>query len=223
MELYSHRGFHTDLLENTLAAFAAAVALGVDGIETDLRLSADGQIMVFHDAVAPSGEAVAALTLSQLCDQAGQAVLTLPQVLDWTEQHNYAFRWNFEIKTPETFGPTLDLLTTRSLPQPPLVTSFWHDCIQAAATQRSDLDFGLIWAHYPADFDQVQWFDLRANVSTLVVYQERLTPNFVSQVHQRQMRLFTYGDQSLQDLQRLHTWGVDAVISDRPDWWLDDE
>lgn len=47
---YAHRGLHDAAVpENSLAAFSAAVDAGV-GIEMDLQLSLDGEVMVFHDA-----------------------------------------------------------------------------------------------------------------------------------------------------------------------------
>ena len=50
---FAHRGLHfgSDFPENSLIAFAAALELGA-GIECDLRLTADNQIVVFHDADA---------------------------------------------------------------------------------------------------------------------------------------------------------------------------
>src|SRR6187551_506701 len=50
---FAHRGLHYGLgfPENSLIAFAAALELGA-GIECDLRLTADNQIVVFHDADA---------------------------------------------------------------------------------------------------------------------------------------------------------------------------
>ncbi|MFC9438560.1 glycerophosphodiester phosphodiesterase [Nocardia sp. NPDC057030] len=45
----AHRGLAPGLPENTLAAFRGAIALGVDGIELDLRVTADGQLVVLHD------------------------------------------------------------------------------------------------------------------------------------------------------------------------------
>ncbi len=49
MEIIAHRGDSNNHVENTAAAFTAALAAGADGIETDLRLSADGEIFLFHD------------------------------------------------------------------------------------------------------------------------------------------------------------------------------
>jgi glycerophosphoryl diester phosphodiesterase len=50
---FAHRGLHygSGFPENSLVAFAAALELGA-GIECDLRLTADDQIVVFHDADA---------------------------------------------------------------------------------------------------------------------------------------------------------------------------
>ncbi len=47
--LYGHRGASALALENTLGAFARARADGADGIELDVRLTADGELAVFHD------------------------------------------------------------------------------------------------------------------------------------------------------------------------------
>jgi len=50
---FAHRGLHrgSDFPENSLLAFAAALEIGA-GIECDLRLTADDQLVVFHDADA---------------------------------------------------------------------------------------------------------------------------------------------------------------------------
>jgi glycerophosphoryl diester phosphodiesterase len=45
----AHRGFSRDGLENSMAAFAAAVQLGVRYLETDVHSTADGVLVAFHD------------------------------------------------------------------------------------------------------------------------------------------------------------------------------
>jgi glycerophosphoryl diester phosphodiesterase len=46
----AHRGGAALRPENTLAAFDHALALGADGLELDVQLSADGEVVVIHDA-----------------------------------------------------------------------------------------------------------------------------------------------------------------------------
>lgn len=48
--IFSHRGASAHAPENTLAAFELAVEQGADGIELDVKLSADGEVVVIHDA-----------------------------------------------------------------------------------------------------------------------------------------------------------------------------
>ena len=52
---FAHRGgaYHPEIegLENTLAAFKHAVALGYDYLETDVHVTADGVLLAFHDSV----------------------------------------------------------------------------------------------------------------------------------------------------------------------------
>jgi glycerophosphoryl diester phosphodiesterase len=47
--IFAHRGGAALAPENTIAAFANGVALGADGIELDVRASRDGRVVVHHD------------------------------------------------------------------------------------------------------------------------------------------------------------------------------
>lgn len=59
VDVIAHRGVHYQERENTLASFAEAVALGVDGVELDVRETLDGELVIHHDATANG------LTISQ--------------------------------------------------------------------------------------------------------------------------------------------------------------
>ena len=66
---FAHRGVHKDFPENSLPAFKQAVDMGL-GIELDVHLSADGQIVVFHDdnlhRMAGSNEYIKFLSYQQI-------------------------------------------------------------------------------------------------------------------------------------------------------------
>src|SRR6266436_1206940 len=99
MLVISHRGYHVRAPENTLESFAAAVAMGVDGIETDIRLSADRVPILFHDHLAPDGRDVALLSHGELAKAAGYPIPTLEQALQLPLGKS-DFLWNLEVKTP---------------------------------------------------------------------------------------------------------------------------
>ena len=46
---FAHRGFSGQFPENTMLAFEKAVEAGADGIELDVQLSKDGEVVVIHD------------------------------------------------------------------------------------------------------------------------------------------------------------------------------
>lgn len=64
--IWAHRGVTTLELENTVAAFEAAVRMGLDGIELDVRATADGAPVIHHDAKLPDGRLVAGVTVDEL-------------------------------------------------------------------------------------------------------------------------------------------------------------
>ena len=49
MKIFAHRGCSGTYPENTLAAFRAARDLEIEGIELDVHLSKDGELVVIHD------------------------------------------------------------------------------------------------------------------------------------------------------------------------------
>jgi glycerophosphoryl diester phosphodiesterase len=76
-----HRGAPRDAIENTLAAFSAAREQGADGVELDVHRSADGALVVHHDAVASGLGLLADADLAQI-RAARPDIPTLVEVLD---------------------------------------------------------------------------------------------------------------------------------------------
>ena len=58
MLVIAHRGASAAFPENTLAAFSGAVAQGADGVELDVRRTADGRLALSHDDTLPDGTVV---------------------------------------------------------------------------------------------------------------------------------------------------------------------
>jgi glycerophosphoryl diester phosphodiesterase len=68
--IIAHRGASRAERENTLAAFRAAVAMGADGVELDVRRTADDRLVVHHDAFLADGRAIADTRFGDLPDHA---------------------------------------------------------------------------------------------------------------------------------------------------------
>lgn len=74
--IFGHRGSPREARENTLESIRAALASGADGYEIDLRLSADGLIVIFHDDELDH-DPVEALTHQRMCDR---SMIPIPQL-----------------------------------------------------------------------------------------------------------------------------------------------
>ena len=106
----SHRGFHQQHVENTMGSFTAAVRAGFTSLETDLRTTLDGHIVLHHDAgmskTSGEGKNIHGITIKEfkatrLLD--GQHGMDLQEFMD-------AFgscQWIFDIK-PESAQETID-------------------------------------------------------------------------------------------------------------------
>lgn len=70
VQIWAHRGNSCQYPENTMEAFASALSVGADGLELDVHLTSDGQIVVTHDEsverVSNGTGRVVDQTLSQL-------------------------------------------------------------------------------------------------------------------------------------------------------------
>lgn len=84
MKVFAHRGFSHQYLEATRLAYEKAIEAGADGLECDVRLTKDREIVCFHDRnlrrVANSKKMVSRTTLSEMREKA--SAISLNELLD---------------------------------------------------------------------------------------------------------------------------------------------
>jgi glycerophosphoryl diester phosphodiesterase len=125
---------------NTLEAFEAAIALGADMIELDVRRTRDGQLVIFHDA------RVKAVPTASLRYDALKIKGTksrpplLKEVLELTKDR---IALNLEIKESGYINDTIALLRPFGLERC-LLSSFLDDVVREAKTLAPDVRTGLL-------------------------------------------------------------------------------
>lgn len=134
----AHRGLALRAPENTLLAFADAVAAGATHIETDVRVSRDGVAVLCHDEdlrrIAGRDERVHRLTVAEL----GRVPLGEDQELCSLSEALAAFpdtRFNLDIKSPAAVGATVRAVLAADAVDRVLITSFSERRRRAAARQ----------------------------------------------------------------------------------------
>ena len=101
MRVAAHRGFSEKYPENTMEAFRAALEIGADEIETDVRVTADGELVLMHDErvdrTTDGTGKVCEMTLEELkkldagvkksAEFAGARIPTLRELLELCKSH----------------------------------------------------------------------------------------------------------------------------------------
>lgn len=145
MLIFGHRGMPSrHVQENTLLSFMQAVQAGADGVEFDLRLSKDGEIVVGHDKdlsrIAGTASKISDLTAKELkaltLRSSGQ-ILTLNEV---TEAITSPLQLDMEIKDAKVVPLLIaKLKTSKQLRERTVVSSFDIDALNLLKEQVSDV------------------------------------------------------------------------------------
>jgi glycerophosphoryl diester phosphodiesterase len=216
MLILSHRGFAQAVPENTLEAFERAVHLGVDGIETDLRLSRAGEVLLYHDRLAPDGREVREFTRAELSAAVGYQVPLLTDAIDaWSD-----ILWVLELKTPEVLDAAADVIR-RFLPaRRMLAISFWHNAI-VELCGRVDVDGGFTCSHRPLDAAELLvGRAANSRIRTLVWNYEFFDEDVLRKCRAAGIQSMVYGVETRADHDRCAAWELDGVMTDYPQYYL---
>jgi len=212
--IFSHRGYHRKYKENTMDAFGSSLNYMVDGIETDIRKTADNVPILFHDRLTPCLQLVSDLTLKELNNAVGYSVPALSEAIAQWDQ----IIWNFEIKTPDAVESTIKILHRYTKSHRIIVTSFFHD-ILPIFTNSLGIECGAIIAHRSLNLGQLlnQLHDLDEHINNIVLPIEFVSEDTISIAHGQGFKIFVYDVEVPDDFSKCKNFMADAIITNRPD------
>lgn len=241
--VFAHRGGAKLAPENTLAAFDNGVAFGADGMELDVQLSRDGVPVVIHDPVLDRTTDRTGPVIGLSADELarvdagyrfstgdlhpfrgrGIGVPTLEAAL----RRFPSARVIIEMKgaQPELAPAVARVIRRTSAVDRVCVGSFTQRLLDTLRLESPEIttSASLPEARWTLHRSWVRW-PLRSR-RPFVAFQvpERagrlrvVTPRFIRQVHRERRVLQVWVVDREDDARRLLSWGVDGLISDRPD------
>ena len=152
-QFIAHRGGKATTPENTLASFRNAIALGVDYLEFDVQMTADGHLVVIHDDTVDrttNGTGlVGEMTLDQLraLDAGnGEKVPTFAEVIQLAKENEVKILP--EAKSPELYPglgrKMVDELVTADYLDHTIIQSFVPETLEEIRAYNSDVQFCLL-------------------------------------------------------------------------------
>jgi glycerophosphoryl diester phosphodiesterase len=214
----AHRGGAGPWSENTLEAFAGGLASGADGVELDVRRSADGVAVVHHDARVPAGEiselAAADLpgyvpTLAEALDRCAGAVVNV-------EIKNSPLEAGFDALETIAADVAEVLAATEGSgagPRLVVVSSFSPATVQAMRLAAPHVALGLL-VHPALDADGGLEVAAGLGCAALHPHLSQVTGALVAKAHGLGMAVVTWTVNAPEELAAVLAAGVDALITD---------
>ena len=240
--MFAHRGGAALAPENTLAAFDHGLALGADGLELDVHLSGDGVVVVHHDRhlerTTNLRGPIARQTAADLSRAdagyffragdgfpfrgRGAGVPTLAQVL--ARYRDTRIIIELKVNDARLAGATVAAVRGAAAVDRVCLGSFGRRVLRAArATEpaiatsaaREEVRWALYrsWCRWPVSrvpyggYQVPEWAGRTRVVS----------PYFVEAARRAGLRVQVWTVDAEEEALRLLEWGVDALITDRPD------
>jgi glycerophosphoryl diester phosphodiesterase len=214
--VFAHRGCTEGFTENTLDAFAEARRVGADGVELDVRLTADGALAVHHDAEIPGLGAIAEVGVSDLPSH----VPLLADVLAVCD----GMVVNVEIKNaPQDpgwdVGEAVAPLTAAAIEEAGwtdrvIVSSFQVTTLLAVQAADGRLALGALWG-FGAEPGPALADAAAAGFRAVHPFVTSVTPELVERAHAAGLAVNVWTVNAPDDLRAMVGLGVDTVITDR--------
>lgn len=230
---FAHRGASYEAPANTLAAFMLAAELGADGIEFDVQLSKDGQVVVIHDftldATTDGHGPVGDKTLDELqaldagswfdAAFAQQRIPTLQEVADAV---GHRLLLNIELKTQSLRDDGLAAAVVKAVEENNLqdrvvISSFNPLAVWRAKHLNVDLPAGLTYTPDSPFFLRRPWLRYVVPLDALHPFHTLVDGAYLRWARQRGFRVHTWTVDDTGEMQRLVQAGVDLLITNRPD------
>ncbi len=231
MKNFAHRGFSGKYPENTILAFKKAIEVGIDGIELDVQLTSDGEVVIIHDEKVDrttDGEGlVVSYTLEELKKLDASYIYTgkmgfnpIPTLREYFELvKDEPLVTNIELKTgineyPGLEAKVYDLIKEYHLEDRIIISSFNHYSVLRMKEIAPELVYGFLsdtWIHNPGAYTKSH--EVACYHPSFV----QLKQDIVDEIKAAGIIINTWTVNTEEQIRDMYTKGIDTVIGNYPD------
>lgn len=228
---FGHRGFSGRYPENTMLAFEKAIEAGCDGIELDVHLSSDGELVIIHDErvdrTADGTGYVGKMTLKELRNLDVSAsfrgqygvnrIPTLEEYLALAKEAGIIT--NIELKTgvytyPGIEEKTLAMIDDFGMRDKIIISSFNHYSVKRMQALAPDMTYGFLEESRLIGFADYAFSN---GVQALHPEYHMVDEEFMSEARRRGLAVNCWTVNSESSMKRLADLDVDILIGNYPD------
>ena len=227
-KIFAHRGASGDRPENTKVAFKKAIEDKADGVEFDVHLTKDEEIVVIHDSkvdrVSNGKGYVNDLTLSEIKELnidsevfSNQKILTLQETLQIVKEFDLI---NIEIKSKkrsESYqaieNKVISEVNSMGLIDKVIISSFNHYSLKLIKEINKNIKTALL---YSAGIYKPWIYGEIVGVDAIHPYYQAINKEIVKRCHANGIFVNPFGTNNEDQLLKLFRMKVDGVIVDYP-------
>ncbi len=219
---YAHRGASEYLPENTLLSFYTGVYMKANGIETDVRRTKDGILVLFHDKtlerVTGDPRLVEECTLAELMELDVKKDSYTDKIVVFEDfLQKFAFRdlvFAIELKGEGVEKDTADLLRKYGLEKKAVITSFKLDYLKNFIAYAPEFEFGLLTKDVTPELETEL---LSLGATEICPLATTLTAEDVDRWHNMGFRVRAWGVKDEEVMRSACECGVDGMTCNFPD------
>ena len=226
----AHRGASGNAPENTLAAFKKALEIGVDAVELDLHGTADGEIVVIHDATLDRTtdlqghinetplETIRGADAGEWFDTefSGEPVPTLAEALTCIGKETIAV---LEIKDPLIAEAVVSKIHETESLDTTVIISFHTGVLQTIRTLEPRIATGWLIGGFNTPVRSVTLCQQLGELgsSLLNVNHELITAEFAYEIRRRGIALWCWTVDDIARMREMKARGVQGITSNYPE------
>jgi glycerophosphoryl diester phosphodiesterase len=205
-----------------MAAFDSGVALGADGLELDVRLSKDGVVVVHHDETLDRTTALRGAVQARPASELAAA--GIPLLANVLQRYPIPIIIEMKLNSASLAAAVIDVVRQARAVDRVCLGSFGWRALRAArsidpaiatSAAREEVRWALYrsWCRWPVSQTPYRGYQ----VPEVAGHTRVVSPRFVADAHRAGLAVQVWAVDTESDARRLLSWGVDALITDRPD------
>lgn len=233
-KVIGHRGAAGHAPENTFAAFDHGLGMGCDGVETDLRATSDGVLVLMHDAtVDRTTDGTGAVTELAWADvrtldaaakfrdgKHSFGPQRVPRLDEFLDRYGARTRYRLEIKQRGVEDAALRAARARNLMGYAVFTSFSLDSVRAVRRAAPEAQIAYLSSEPTFDEAVIQKA-IDAGANEVAPRAERVTAADIQRAQAAGLRVWAWGVRDQEVLARALREGIGGSTLDYPEWGLE--
>lgn len=230
-KVIAHRGLPHAAPENTMASFKEALSLGVDGIETDVQQTIDGQLVICHDELLNRTTNGTGLlkdyTLNELKKLSAGAWFnkkfiseTIPTLREFFDLvHDKDILINLEIKSgvvlyPDIEKHIIDMIHEYNIGSKIIISSFNHYSLVTCKEIDSSINTGIL---YESGLFEPWNYARSVGAEALHPSLYNIKPELMKGIKENNIKVNPYTVDSLEQMKYMVAMQVDGIITNYSD------